>query len=121
MKYQLEYLADTRRVVMHVDVALTAWSDGRTRGIHVPDEHQTDAKLSDALLNVRGVAYVQIHPYEIEISLGRLFGWDHVLPEVIETIREVVAPWESIEEVTPRIQPRAREFVCPHCGFHKTV
>jgi hypothetical protein len=122
MKYQLQYLRDPCRIVMHTDFSLARWSYIRSRGFNVPNDTECDPGLSDALLEIPGVVCVQVEPYQVEIIIGRLFHISDLLPEILEAIRVVAGPFATLEEVLPAIPvPSTIEVVCPHCGFHRTV
>jgi hypothetical protein len=122
MKYRLQYLPDPWRIVIHTDFSLAKWSYIRSRGFHVSKEDPTDPQLSDDLLEIPGVVYVQIEPYQAEVGIGRLFSFGDLLPSILEILRGVAGPFALPEEVQPPIEPPSTvEFICPHCGFHKPV
>jgi hypothetical protein len=116
MKYQLEYLSDTWRRVIHTDRQLSRWEYVRMRGTEAKPPDEPNFQLSN------GVAYIQVQAYELEMGIGRLFNWDDILPRVLETVREIVSPFEACVEAAPPIEPRTSvNLICPHCGFHTTV
>jgi hypothetical protein len=122
MNYQVEYLPDTWRRVIHADTQLSRWEYVRMRGTEAKPPDEPNFQLSDHLLKIPGVAYIQVQAYEIEIGIGRLFTWDDIFPLVLETVRGIVSPFKACVEAAPPIHPRTSvNRICPHCGFHTTV
>jgi hypothetical protein len=103
MKYQLEYLPDTWRRVIHTDSQLSRWEYVRSRGTEVKPPDEPNFQLSDHLLKIPGVAHIQVQADEMEIGIGRLFNWDDILPLVLETVRGIVSPFEACVEAAPPI------------------
>jgi hypothetical protein len=122
MNYQLEYLRDPWRRIMHTDTPRSHGEYIRMRGTDVTPPNEPNFQLSDHLLKIPGVADIHVHAYALEMGMGRLFTWDEILPRVLQTVREIVSPFEACVETAPPLQPRISvHLICPHCGFHTTV
>jgi|SRR5882724_1852230 len=122
MNYQLEYLPDPWRRVIHTNTPLSRWAYVRSRIAAAEPPDEPNFQLSAHLLKIPGVAYIQVQAYELEMGIGRLFNWDEILPRVLETVRGIVSPFEACVETAPPIHPRTSvNRICPHCGFHATV
>jgi hypothetical protein len=73
------------------------------RGTEAKPPDEPNFQLSDQLLKIPGVAYIQVQAYALEMGIGRLFNWDEILPLVLETVRGIVSPFEACVEAVPPI------------------
>jgi hypothetical protein len=118
MKYQIEYLRN-HRCVIHVDVRLTRQQSINTWEPPKEVGDQPEHQLISRVMDIPGMCYMTMGPYDIEIGIGKLFSLKTIVPEILEMIRGLYAPFDSCD-AGPAIEYREPiEVTCPHCGFHK--
>ena len=55
--------------------------------------------LGRNIMKIRGVAAMNICPYEIGLEKGKCFEWVDLLPKIIPAIKNIIAPNEELVEL----------------------